>query len=319
MNTIEKLFEFQILDRGTPLPLITTFLRQTWPCAVYNFGPASQQGYVLCVKVLDPSQEYHVFQRDFWAQAEGGSGSAEVWRTIEANTNLGGFTTPVTIADGITGANTNNLQVCFLLGQSFFNIMVTVQVGRDGNLYLICQKTWHGQIFRDEHGEIRVPDLERKEQHPLNRLIIEQYADDDLPLLPEDYTLWAEKIRFRELKETDVVVIAMDDGLNGGTYYCRNRRGKYQKVTAQQLRSQECPFPTVGTILSRRGSDWTVYSDVECQDIFFGPLDFRREKGAETLLYDLRGVPIGSESSDAQGMEELEAALNMDITGSSLA
>lgn len=286
---IEKMFKIELLNSVSErIAIASTFVRSTWPCVVYNFGQVKKDRFIkLEVALCDPEEEPFVFQRDFWAQKELLVSNTEIWRAVEAVGSK--YTTTVSFEGGMTNGNTNNLQFCFLRKTSFCNVAVTVQCGKDGNLYVILQKTWHGKIFRDNQGKVRAPDVERKEHHPLNTFIINEYTDDDLPSFPEHYALWAEKIHYGKLSQNQLVVIAMDDGLNGGTYYCRNQQGRFQKVIASQLESTDCLFPTVGTILCKKvGGGWQMLLDTECEKIFFGPLDFKPDKAGETRLLDLR-------------------------------
>lgn len=259
----------------------------TWMSKVIDFGPLQSRSPLIRVTVSE-EHTVAVFQRDYNKTFEAGTGQ-QFWNQVE-NTN-GHYAAMTNIVEGeVTNGQTNNLQFLFFMERSFFVIAVTMQVSPKGNLIVVCEKTWHGNLYKDEAGVVRTLELERKTgsgfEHPLLSVVRDHYKDAELPLF-KDYPLWLETIRYRGLHVDEMVVFSMDTGLHGGTYHCRDKNRVYHEVHVSHI-IDGCQFLTVGSILKKRGSRWAAIDPDESEFICLGRLDFRLDKQARTRIKDVR-------------------------------
>ncbi len=270
---------------GVELQPKKTLERQTWPSSVFNFGILPENSHpILKVGVIEEDTAYRFLQRDYDAQRNEKVG--EVWRPVDVDPS-GEASTVIRVEDGVTVGNTNNIQCLVFCPSSFCNLAITVQITPGGSTCVVVEKTWHGKIYRDKDG-IRALDLERKgEPHPLLQYLQEEYASDELEAYPGDYSLWMEKIRFGRLHHDEVVVYAMNTPENGGTYYARDNNKKFTIIKSHQI-IEGCPFPTVGTVLRKRGDAWDALPEQDCCRIFTGRLEYRPDKNARTRVGDFR-------------------------------
>lgn len=279
---IKEVITVNVRSKSSALKCIETLERKTWPSVIYRYGQFKGESLELSVAVNGDEWSHKVFQRDYAAQ---GRTKDQVWRLIQDDATEG-CTIEVGVKNGITIDNTNNLQIVFFARSSFFVIAVTAQLTPGGVLCVVMEKTWHGKVFKDQTGKVRVPDLERKNSGSLLETIRAEYVDDELPIQPLGYCLWADKIEYDGLRDDEVVVIAMDTAFAGGRYYARDNESQFIPISSDNIIG--CPFPTVGTILIQSGDRWKTIDEEGSLAIFTGRLGFSVSNDAHKRLVDVR-------------------------------